>query len=226
MDEKLLSKLVEVLKSHGLGEEDIEKVKAELTEEGPKEESTETESSEEVETETPTEESSVAEGEEKPEESAESKPVESEETEVEEKVEESPVEEEPVSEEPKMEEPVEPVSEEPVEPQPEEEPSDLPPGVSEVDPSGDLPPVEEPTEPQQPDYQSLVNQLEEERKAREGLLARIDALESALKESGVMSERPSQPSPVGVDDPTRVADYHDDDASFEATLREINKPQY
>lgn len=217
MDEKLLSKLAEVLKSHGLAEEDIEKVKAELTEEEPKEESTEEKPSEEVETEAPAPESSVAEGEEeKVEETEESKPVESEETEVEEKVEESPVEESPVSEEPVSEEPSEPV----------EEPSDLPPGVSEVDPSGELPPVEEPVEQSQPDYQSLVNQLEEKDKAIQGLYARIEAMESALKECGVMSSVQAPTSPVGVDDPTRVADYHDDDASFEATLREINRPQY
>jgi len=214
MDEKLLNKLVEVLKSHGLADEDIEKVKAELTEEKKPEEESKVEE-EKVESETPSDESSVAEGEEKVEEKVEeSEPVESEEPKEEEKVEEVQVEEEP-----KVEEPVE-------EPQPpvEEEPQELPEGVEEINPDQPQEVVEQPTE--SADYQRLLAELEEERKAREGLMARIESLEAALKESGVIEQSHVEAKPIGVDDPTRVQDYHDDDEMFDRILNDVNKPQY
>ena len=208
MDEKLLNKLVEVLKSHGLADEEIEKVKTELTvEDEPKEEES-VESEEEVETETTPDVSSVAEGEDvEVEEPEESKPVESEEPKGEEVAPVPEVEEEVVEEEPQP-----------------EQPNDLPEGVEEVNP--DQPQLEEQPNEQASEIQSLLSQLEEERKAREGLLARIDALESALKESGVISETRVESKQIGVDDPTRVQDYHDDDEMFDRILNDVNKPQY
>lgn len=209
MDEKLLSKLADVLKKYGLVDEDIEKVKTELTEE-PENNEPESQEPAEEETPAPSNESPVAEGEEESVETEETEPVESEETKEEQQVEESPAEEPQPSEEA-------PVVE-------EEQPSEeLPEGSVEVNP--EEPVVEEPAEPQF-DVQGLLGQLEEERKAREGLLARIDALESALKESGIMSESLVQASAVGVDDPTRAKDYHDDDEMFEKVLNDVNRPQY
>lgn len=213
MDEKLLNKLAEVLKSYGLADEDIEKVKAELIEEEKPEDESPVEE-EKVETEAPSDDSSVAEGEEKIEEKVEeSEPVESEEPKEEEKVEEVQVEEEPVVEE-QVEEPQPPM----------EEPQELPEGVEEVNPDQPQEVIEQPTE--SADYQRLLSQLEEERKAREGLMARIESLEAALKESGVMSESHVEAKPIGVDDPTRVKDYHDDDEMFDRILNDVNKPQY
>ena len=215
MDEKLLNKLVEVLKSHGLADEEIEKVKTELTvEDEPKDD--ESVEEEKVETETTTNDSPVAEGEDvEVEETEESKPVESEEPGVEEKVDEVPVEEEPV---------VEPQVEEPEPPVEEEQPNELPEGVEEINPDQPQELEQQPTE--SADTQRLLHQIEEERKAREGLMARIVALESALKECGVMSVSHVEANPVGVDDPTRVQDYHDDDEMFDRILNDVNKPQY
>ena len=143
----------------------------------------------------------------------------------------SPVEDEnPVDEPVEPAEPVEEPKEEdlpPVEPQePTMEDTPLPEGVEEVDPTN--PVVDEtPTEPVQNeagvDIQSLLGQLEEYKKANDGLLARIDALEKALKESGVLGEMPRSNQPIGVDDGTRTPDYHDDEGSLDEFLSKVNR---
>lgn len=225
MDE-FLKKLGEVLKNKGMSDEEIEKVKEELSSEAPVEK-TEEKTEVEEKTEQPSEESSDAEGkgEESPKEEEPSEPVESEPSK-EEKPEETVVEEQSSSEE--VEE--------------TKDPSPLPEGAEEVDPSQIQPESEEPVEenaaPQEPvvetptpevpesvDVQSLKAQLEEERKAREGLLARIDGLEQALIAVGVIrSSESTGTNPVGIDDPSRVpADYHDDKEMLDSVLAEINR---
>jgi len=118
------------------------------------------------------------------------------------------------------------VPEIPEEPQPELPPEEVvpveEPPVEEV--PGEVPPVDVP-----PQYVSLEefaevkNELEEQKKANEGLLSRISSLEEALKKAGVIDA--SSDSSVGLDDPqapgSRVVDTTMDDV-----LREINKPHY
>ena len=217
MNEELMEKLVESLKSRGMSDEEIEKVKLEITEEPEKKE--EPEKPEEKKEETPSNESPVTEGEVKPEESGETKPVESGE----------PKEEKPVEESPEVkpeEQPVPPVN-------PEEQPKDedikdekLPENIKEVDPEN--PVVEEPTnEPKSPGYEALINELktelEEEKKARLGLEARLESAMKALEESGVIGVQKEPASKIGVHDPTRVDDYHEDEITMESVLNEVNK---
>lgn len=212
MDEKLLDKIRSVLKKHGLEEEVIEEVESELSDDTPEEEPTE----EPVDEEPAPSEAPVDEGEGEP----------------------APAEDEPLPEDvaPAEDVPVEP--EAPVEePLPEETPAEepavegqveeLPKGVEEVkvgaEPEPEAPAVDGSDLEQ---VGELMSQLEEYKKANEGLLARVEALESALKESGIMDEAPKSNAPVGVDDGTRTPDYHDDEADFDAMLDKINKGSY
>ena len=109
----------------------------------------------------------------------------------------------------------------------------LPEGVEEMQVGEQLPPVEDGLPEEQPPVEQpqfdmtmisdLKNELEETRKANEGLLARVESLESALKQAGVMSETEKKDTEFGIDDGTRTPDYRDDDADFEATLNKFNK---
>lgn len=209
MEKISLDELRELLKKLGHSDEEIEEaVKSVEKDEVPEEESKE-EVKVEVESEPTPEESPVAEGEGEEEPSNEPEPVESEESEGEAPVEpEAPVVEGEVSPEPEAEPVVEGVVDE------------LPEGVEEVS-VGEEPQVE-PAE-NQVDVQALISRLDESEKAREGLQARIDALESALKEAGVLGEGSIPSKEIGVDDGTRVNDYHDDDEQFESILNKINR---
>lgn len=103
--------------------------------------------------------------------------------------------------------------------------SGLPEGSTEVDLSGDVPadvaPVEEepaPVEPQ-PDYQAMY---EETKKVCDGLEARVNALEEALRKGGILSdEKPS--GEYGVDDPTNIHSSGDEEISMDDVLAEINR---
>ena len=186
------------MKKLGHSDEEIEEViKSETEEEAmPEEEPLEVE--EEVEVEATPEEDAVGEGEDQlGSQEPEPLPVETtspegEEVAPSEEV-EVPAEEGEVAEELPAEE-LPPVESEP-----------LPEGVEEVSP--DAPMVDEtPTEPVQSgvDVQALLGQIEEYKKANDGLQARVDALESALKEAGVLGEGSLPSKEVGVDDGTRT----------------------
>lgn len=219
--EELLSKLVSVLKAHGLADEEIEKVKLELSEEP---EDKESEEKPEEKPETPSEEDSVAEGEEEVEESEESEPVESE-----------PSEEDKSAEEPPMEQPemapeAEPVAEESIEPeQPEmEEPekSELPKGMEEVDPNMPTPETMEPQGPSAADFEKVLSRLDEKDKAIEGLQAKVESLLEALEKSGVVSGVKNMSTEVGIDDGTRVMDFHSDETAVDDIVNELNKKRF
>ena len=219
MNEELMKKLVEALKSRGLSDEDIESVKLELTEKTEDKKTPEEPKGDDVPT-PPAEEPKEPEEEAKVEEKEEQK---AETNDGGEKVEEEKKEE--VSAEKKVEETPAPAPEE-VE-KPAEEGNGLPKGVDEIDPEN--PVVEEqpsPEAPASPDYEAMYNelksQLEEERNARAGLEARLESALSALEESGVISPVKPSASPVGVDDPTRVGDLHEQETTMDAVLKDIN----
>jgi len=211
MNEELMKKLVEVLKSRGLSDEDIESVKLELTEKTEDKKTPEEPKDDDVPT-PPTKESKEPEEEAKVEEKEE-QPAET--NDGGEKVEEK----EEVSEEDKVEETPAPA--------PEEENNNLPEGVKEFDPEN--PSVEEqpsPEAPASPDYEAMYNelksQLEEERNARAGLEARLESALSALEESGVISSAKPSASPIGVHDPAKVDDFHEHETTMDAVLKDIN----
>lgn len=215
---ELLDKLVSVLKAHGLAEEEIEKVKLELSEEP---ENKESEEKPEEEPEATSEEDSVAEGEEEVEESEESKPVESEPSE-----EEKPAEEPPM-EQPEMESEAEPVAEESEQPMEEPEKPELPEGVEEMNP--EAPMVEEPMEPQGPsaaDFERVLSRLDEKDKAIEGLQAKVESLLEALEKAGVVSNVQHMSNEVGIDDGTRVMDFHSDETAVDDIVNELNKKRF
>ena len=220
MEKISLDELRSILKELGHSDEEIDEVIKSKTkgEETPEDEES-VETDEEVEVEATPEEDAAGEGEdEQTQLELEPSPVETTSTDGEQPapVEETPVEDGEVAEEL-------PVEQTPTDELPVEE-SPLPEGVEEVSP--DAPVVDEtPTEPVQSgaDVQALLGQIEEYKKANDGLQARIDALESALKEAGVLGEGSLQPKEVGVDDGTRVNDYHDDEQTFDDVLNEINR---
>ena len=124
-----------------------------------------------------------------------------------------PVDEVPTDEVPPVEEPA------PSEP-------GLPEGTEEVQLGQGVPPVEEipaeplPTETPQVDYEA---QIAEQAKTIEGLKSRISSLEEALRKGGILEDEAPKGNPVGVDDPTNLNDYHDDDATLDDTIERLNR---
>ena len=221
MEKISLDELRSILKELGHTDEEVEEViskkEKEETPETDEEEKTEVE----VEVEAAPEEDSVAEGEGESAPVEEPEPVESESPEGEEPSDVAPVEEvAPVEPSPVEEET--PVEE--GEPVPPAEESALPEGVEEVDPNEPTPVEEAPTPAETGiDVQALLSDLEEQKKANAGLQSRIEALESALKEAGVLGESSLPSHSVGVDDGSRVPDYHDDDEAFEKVMSDLNR---
>lgn len=218
MNEELMKKLVEALKSRGLTDEDIESVKLELTEETEDKKTPEEPKGDDVPT-PPTEESKVEE-EAKVEEKKEEEPAKTDEadTKVEEEVkgdEETKVNDVPPTEEPKEE------------PKPAEEGNKLPEGVTEFDPENPVvPEAPAPEVPATPDYEAKYNEmkslLEEEQKAREGLQLRLEDVLKALEESGVIRSSGKPASNIGVHDPTNINDLHEQETTMGAVLKDIN----
>lgn len=203
MDE-LMKKLVEVLKSRGMSDEDIEGVKLELTEKTEDKKEPEKPKGDDVST-PPTEESKVEE---------EAKVKEKEEQPAKTDEAESKVEEqkEEVKEEVKSDD-VPPAEEPKEENKPAEDGNKLPEGVKEFD-------------PENPDYEAQYNEmkmlLEEERKAREGLQVRLEDAVRVLEESGIIRSSGKPASNIGIDDPTRVNDLHEQETTMDAVLKDIN----
>lgn len=101
---------------------------------------------------------------------------------------------EPVEESPVVEEPQPPVEE----PSQDVNPADL---IPNGEPPVEQPMPEEPVPPvpsMEDHTQELLGQIDELQKANEGLITRIDALEKALKDSGIMTEEKGGVD-VGVD---------------------------
>ena len=217
MDE-LMKKLVEVLKSRGMSDEDIEGVKLELTEKTEDKKEPEEPKGDDVST-PPTEESKVEEEakvEEKEEQPAKTDEAESKVEEQKEEVEEeSKVDEVPPAEEPKEEN------------KPAEDGNKLPEGVKEFDPENVVVEEPKPEAPQTPNYEAQYNEmkmlLEEERKAREGLQVRLEDALRVLEESGIIRSSGKPASNIGIDDPTRVNDLHEQETTMDAVLKDINR---
>ena len=219
MNEELMKKLVEALKSRGLTDEDIESVKLELTEETEDKETQEKPKEDDVLT-PPAEESKVEE-EAKVEENKEEQPAKTDETES--KVEEQ---KEEVKEESKVDE-VPPAKEPEEETKPAEDGNKLPEGVKEFDPENPVVEEPKPEAPKTPDYEAQYNEmkmlLEEERKAREGLQLRLEDALRVLEESGIIRSSGKPASNIGIDDPTRVNDLHEQETTMDAVLKDINR---
>lgn len=113
-------------------------------------------------------------------------------------------------------------------PSEEPNPSDTVPPVEE---NGEVPPVEEPTPelpPEEPapvppvpafDPTELLAKIDELAKANQGLLSRVDSLEQALKNAGVVDE--SSQSQVGDDSPSVPGEPSDSDI-FNEQLKFMN----
>ena len=203
MDEKLIAKVRAVLESLGEEEDKIEAVVEALENEDAPVESGEGKSEEETTSnEPPVEEEPVA----------DDVPLPEGEGEV-------PVpQEEPVIADPESVPPAE---------LPPELPSELPPEVPPVEQAGPegLPPVgpELPPMVDLEEFNKVVTRLEETEKANQGLQARIESLEEALKGAGIIdgavgnevgNDIPSAPSAVA------------DDTTIDDVLREINMKRY
>lgn len=121
----------------------------------------------------------------------------------------------PLPEVPQEEVPVEdvPVEEPPVEEPPVEEPPVEEPPVAEVPPQ--FVSIEE--------FAEVKNELAEQKKANEGLVARIGSLEQALKDAGVIDG--SVDSSVGVDDPSAPGQTNVD-TTLDDIIRDINRKGY
>lgn len=217
MDKETLDKIREVLKKHGLEEEEVSEVVSELTESAPADETPEDHVDE---TPAPVEDAPVEEGDKTPEgdvppaDEGDAEPAEPSEPDV--KPEEDvvpPTDDEPVA--------------------PEAPKADLPEGVEEIDPAN--PPVDEPVEPVEPAVAptpevdpviaELQGKLEESEKKSAGLEERIHLLEEALKSAGIMEETSkSESAEVGIDDPSRAPDYKDDaEIDLDDVVAELNK---
>ena len=126
----------------------------------------------------------------------------------------------------------------------EEAPSEsevVPEGEDEVVPPQDEVPAESesvpPVPPEQPvpgpevppqfvsieEFETVKNELAEQKKANEGLLNRLSSLEEALKKAGVIDG--SEDSSVGVDDPQAPGSTNVD-TTMDDVLREINTKRY
>lgn len=111
---------------------------------------------------------------------------------------------------------------------------DLPEGMEEIDPVN--PPVDDtpapdvdnpiaPTPDVNPEIVELRSKLEESEKKCQGLASRVDLLEEALKSAGIMEETSkSDNAEVGIDDPSRTPDFNDDaEIDLDDVVAEINK---
>ena len=195
-----IEKLIAVLTELGVEEEKIDAAVSALTEEEAPVDP-EGKSEEEItSSETPSEEE-VASGE--PEEVVE-------EVEVEPSQEEVPADAESVPLPPEEPQPMPPVEEVPVE---EEAPVE----------EGVVPGLEEPQGVSLEEFIQVKTELEEQKKANEGLSARISSLEEALKSAGVIDG--SVDSSVGFDDPTAPG-RNVVDTTMDDVLREINHKGY
>jgi hypothetical protein len=121
---------------------------------------------------------------------------------------------------PQDEVPAESESVPPVPPEAQEEvpPTEVPPEEPSV-PGPEVPPqfvsIEE--------FETVKNELAEQKKANEGLLNRLSSLEEALKKAGVIDG--SEDSSVGVDDPQAPGSTNVD-TTMDDVLREINTKRY
>lgn len=110
---------------------------------------------------------------------------------------------------------------------PEVPPTEVPPEVPPVE----VPPTEQPVPgPEVPpqfvsieEFETVKNELAEQKKANEGLLNRLSSLEEALKKAGVIDG--SEDSSVGVDDP-KAPGSTNVDTTMDDVLREINTKRY
>lgn len=202
MNKELLDKVLAVLSKHGIEKEVLDEVESELSEEAPvaPEDAPVEEEAE------PTPEDAPVEGE------GDAAPVEEPEP-VEDVVpegEQAPVEDAPVPETPAEEAPV--------------ADQGLPEGVEEVQLGQEVPPVQEP-EPVAPDTPAIDYEAKfaEYEKVIEAQDARINALEEALRKGGILEDEKPSVEPVGVDDPTNISDYHDDEETFDNLLERLNR---
>lgn len=218
MDKESLDKIRKVLEKHGLEEEVISEVEEELTEKTPADETTK--DPDPAENNAPSEDASIKGEGEAP--VSDDKPATS---------------DDDASTDDNV--PANDPTDDPADKAPVNDPEEntpavdgavdaLPNGVEEVTPGADTPAEDASVQPEAGAEKigELTAMLEEYKKANEGLLARVDALESALKESGIMADTPKGGNSVGLDDPTRTPDYHDDEADFDAMLDKFNKNNY
>ena len=200
MNKELLDKVLDILLKGGVDQSIIDEVESLKKEDAPVEEVA-TETEETVEEPTP------------------------EDAPVEEEGEPAPAVEPETVETPAPEGDLPPVDETPVEEVPAKEPvapsePTLPKGVEPVDLAQDVPPAEEPL-PEEVPTAAPVD--EESKKVIAALEARISSLEEALRKGGILKDEQPTDKSVGVDDPTNISDYHDDDADFDALLDSINR---
>ena len=131
----------------------------------------------------------------------------------------------PQDEVPAEPEVVPPVPEVPQDEVPVEEPPVEEPPVEEV--PAEEPPVPGPELPPQfvsiEEFAEVKNELAEQKKANEGLLARVGSLEQALKDAGVIDG--SVDSSVGIDDPSAPGATNVD-TTLDDVLRDINRKGY
>ena len=144
------------------------------------------------------------------------------------KKEDAPVEEVATETEETVEEPT--PEDAPVEEEGEPAPAVEPETVETPAPEGDLPPVDETPTEEVPAEEPLPEEVptaapvdEESKKVIAALEARISSLEEALRKGGILKDEQPTDKSVGVDDPTNISDYHDDDADFDALLDSINR---
>ena len=129
-----------------------------------------------------------------------------------------------------------PVAEPEGEPAPAVEPpvEEVPPVVEEQVPP-EVPPVEQPpveeVPPAVPGYDEiralvdeLTAQLEEQKKANDGLIKRVESLEEALRVSGVLVDE-NETTPVGDETPKAPANNPDDDP-IDGILAQLNGHKY
>ena len=109
----------------------------------------------------------------------------------------------------------------------EPEKPELPEGVEEMNP--EAPMVEESMEPQGPsaaDFERVLSRLDEKDKAIEGLQAKVESLLEALEKAGVVSGVQHMSNEVGIDDGTRVMDFHSDETAVDDIVNELNKKRF
>lgn len=211
--DKLIKKLKKLLSKNGVDESKIESIVSELedTDEEDKDVDVEIDVDTDKEEDTPAEDVAPVE---------ESEPV----------ADPEPVEEPSGEGEPAPAVEPEPVNETPVDPVPETEAPVNPDGSVDVDPSaiGEEPVPEAPVEEPAPAPVAEPSEIEELRTALadkdrviEGLTARVDALETALKDAGVIKEGSDKSEPIGSDTPILPGNVSTDDP-MEDVLREIN----
>lgn len=212
MKERLEKKLRKILAKEGLDEEQVDKIVAEVDD--------------------ATTEEDVPEGanpEDAPNPEGEEEPVPP--TPEEEEPVEEPAPEEPVPPAPAPEEPVPPTPVPPADGSIESVLENFNPTPEEVPPEGQPAPEGQPVPPAAPAPDPVIEELkaqyEEQKKANEGLQARVDTLEKALRDAGIL-EGEGTSAVVGVEQNIVPEDKKDD---FSGTLDEVltqvnNKNRY